>query len=186
MFIDRWGTLLETPRDGFARRAEDLRFLPGTLQALHRAARAGWNLYLLGNEEAVWTGALELEAWKGVEAGLLRTLTEAGVPIQRNYACLDHPKGIRGHDADTVFLLPNTGAFYHASHIDGVQLGKSWVIGDSTLELVAGWRSGCRMAGVRTGLALRDRAYHVDPELVGDTLPEVVLTLLQRERALTH
>jgi histidinol phosphatase-like enzyme len=186
LFVDRWGTLLELPPKGFARSTAEVRFVAGAQEALHRACRAGWHVYLLGNEEAVWTGKLPDAAWKEIDAFVLESLKRAGVALQRNYVCLDHPQGIRGHDSDTVFLLPNTGAFYHASHQDGVQLGKSWVIGDSTLELVAGWRSGCRMAGVRTGRALADGAFHVEPELVGADLGEVVLTLLERESALTH
>src|SRR5262249_8104250 len=125
-------------------------------------------------------GQLPLDQWKRIEKKMLDDLARAGVTIAANYACLDHPRGIAGRRNDSVYLLPNTGAFYHATHVDGIELAKSWVIGDSTLELVAGWRAGCRMAGVRTGLALADRAYEVDPEVVGNDLREVVLELLTR------
>jgi len=49
---------------------------------------------------------------------------------------------------------------------------------------VAGWRAGCRMAAVRTGLGLSDRAYEVDPEVFGRDLRSVLLELLQRCEAL--
>ena len=184
LFIDRWGTLLETPGEGFASTPAELRFFPGVLDALFRASRLGWQIYLLGNEDAVAFGRLSVEAWSAIEKKMLADLTGAGVPVAGNYACLDHPAGVAGRRNDSVYLLPNTGVFYHALHGQGVDLAKSWVIGDSTLELVAGWRAGCRLAAVRTGLALSDRAFEVEPEVVGDDLRALVLELLQRHEAL--
>jgi len=184
LFVDRLGTLLELPAAGHLKDPSELRFLPGALEALFRATRAGWKLYLLGNEEAVARGRLSVAGWTAIEQQLLEQLGRAGVPLARNYACLDHPEGVAGHRNDSVYLLPNTGAFYHASHEDGIELARSWVIGDSTLELVAGWRAGCRQAGVRTGLGLSDRTFHVDPEIVEDSLHTVVHVLLERAEAL--
>jgi D-glycero-D-manno-heptose 1,7-bisphosphate phosphatase len=186
LFIDRWGTLLETPPSGFASSPLELCFHAGALDALFRASQAGWRLYLLGNEDAVAFGRLPLEAWHEVEKKMLKELARAGVSITRNYVCLEHPEGAPGRRNDSVYLLPNTGAFYHALHVDGIDLAKSWVIGDSTLELVAGWRAGCRMAAVRTGLALSDRAFEVDPEVAGPDLRHVVAELLQRCEALRY
>lgn len=179
LFVDRWGTLLDPPARGFAREPAEVRFHEGVLEALFRAGRSGWRIYLLGNEPAVADGRLDDGAWQAVDGHVLGTLAGAGVPIARSYTCVDHPEGVPGHRADSVYLLPNTGAFYHAAHNDGVELAKSWVVGDSTVELVAGWRSGCRLAGVRTGLGLADGTFHVEPELVGADLREVLTQLLE-------
>ena len=184
LFVDRWGTLLETPSAGYASLPSEVRFHAGALDALFRASQAGWRLYLLGNEDAVAFGRLPVEAWREIEKKMLTDLARAGVAVARSYACIDHPEGAPGRRNDSVYLLPNTGAFYHALHVDGIELGKSWVIGDSTLELVAGWRSGCRMAAVQTGQGLADRTFVVDPELVAADLRRVVLELLQRTEAM--
>ena len=184
LFVDRWGTLLQTPAEGFARSPDEVSFTPGALDALFRASRAGWRIYLLGNEDAVASGRLPLPAWEAVEQHVLAELRRAGIAVARNYACIDHPEGAPGRRNDSVYFLPNTGAFYHAAHTDGIQLQKSWVIGDSTLELVAGWRAGCRQAAVQTGLALSDKTFKVDPELFADDLGSAVLELLERSAAL--
>lgn len=176
IFVDRWGTLLEVPEQGYPRSAEDVRFFPGVPESLFRMARAGWLVYLLGNEEAVARGEVTEAAWREVEAFVVERLERAGVTVASSYAGLDQP--------DSVYHLPNTGAFYHAAHTDGVALEKSWVIGDSTLELVAGWRAGCRQIGVRTGLALEDATYKVDPEFVADDLAAALRELLLRQHAL--
>ena len=183
LFIDRWGTLLDLPPAGFARGPEDLVFRPGTLDAMFRASRAGWNLYLLGNEESVAFGDVSDDDWADTEAALLEVLADAGVSLTRNYACLEHPRGRGRHRGDSVFFLPNTGAFYHAAHTDGVEIERSWVVGDSTLELVAGWRAGLRLAAVETGLALSDAAFEVEPEIVLSDLAEVLIYLCDQVEA---
>ena len=67
LFIDRWGTLLELPEQGFVARFEEARFYPGVLDAMFHAGQAGWNLYLIGNENSVASGELPFEAWQEFE-----------------------------------------------------------------------------------------------------------------------
>lgn len=174
IFIDRWGTLLELPRQGFLSRFERTEFIPGAIDALFHAGQAGWNLYLIGNEEAVAFGRLSEEKWNALEHDLLAHLRANGIRIKRNYASIDHPQGVPPHDKDSVFHLPNTGALYHAAQVDGIVLRQSWVIGDGSLELVAGWRASCRLAGVRTGEGLRDGLLQVDPEILANDLAEAL------------
>jgi D-glycero-D-manno-heptose 1,7-bisphosphate phosphatase len=178
LFVDRWGTLLEGGKRGFCSRPEDLLFQPGAVDALFRAQQAGWTIYLIGNEDAVAKGRLSDAAWERVSAALVAQLASLGVDVRRNYACLEHPSGKGTHRRPSVFLLPDTGVFFHAAQEDGVELPRSWVIGDSTLELAAGERAGCKIAGVRTGLGLGDKTLQVDPRFVGENLAEAVDHLL--------
>ena len=124
-------------------------------------------------------------SWGRMQEAITEELSSLGVRLRRFYACLDSPGGRGVHRRDSVFLLPNTGCFYQAAHMDGVVLGESWVIGDSTLELVAGWRAGLRLAGVETGLGLRDGQFHVEPEVVAPDLPTALSLLLDSEGALS-
>ncbi|MFT7480314.1 MAG: histidinol phosphatase-like enzyme [Gammaproteobacteria bacterium] len=165
LFVDRWGTLLEQP-DGVAESFDQVNFIPGALDALFHASQQHWHIYLVGNEDSVAFGNLPLEKWKAFETDLLEHMKAHGVPIKRSYACTDNPEGKAPHNQDSVFLLPNTGLLYHAAQTDGVKLRDSWVIGDGTLELVAGWRAGTRLAGVKTGTGLSDGPLQVEPDLM--------------------
>ena len=183
LFIDRWGTLLRLPEDGYGKNTSDVVFVEGVLDALFRASRAGWKIYLLGNEEAVAKGVVPAEQWEAIQEATAEGLAEAGVPLTRDYSCALHPEGQGKFCGDSVYQLPNTGAFYHAAHADGIQLERSWVIGDSTLELAAGWRAGVRLAAVRSGLGLVDGTLHVEPEFWEDDLCAVLSMLLGLETA---
>jgi phosphoglycolate phosphatase-like HAD superfamily hydrolase len=94
--------------------------------------------------------------------------------VVRSYACLDHHEGRGAHQRRSVFQLPDTGVFYHASQHDGVALNESWVVGDTTLDLAGGERAGCKVAAVRSGKGLRDAELEVEPGLWGERLCDVV------------
>jgi histidinol phosphatase-like enzyme len=143
LFIDLWGTLCELPRRGEAHRPEEVRFIPGALDALFRARRRGFSLYLIGNQASVAFGEVDDGTWLAIEDTLLSGLSGAGAELTR-----------------------------------GLDLRSSWVIGDSTLELVAGWRAGLRLCGVRTGLCLSDRAYDVEMDSSARSLTEAIEHLL--------
>jgi histidinol phosphatase-like enzyme len=179
LFLDRWGTLLVTPQRGFAEHPDELVFFDGALDALFRAQQAGFGLYLLGNEDAVAQGKLSDEAWKEVQGALHRRLAAHGLDLKRDYSCVDHPQGRGSHQQDSVYLLPNTGAFHHSVHFDNLALEHSWVIGDSTVELAAGWRAGTHIAAVKTGVGLADRTFEVDPPVVGRDLTGVLSELVR-------
>lgn len=179
LFIDRWGTLLERPASGYCTRFEDARFIEGAIDALFRASQAGWRLYLIGNEPAVAQGHWSTRSFERFEQALTDRLTSLGVPIARSYICIDDPLHGKGpRKRDSVYLLPNTGAMHHARQFDGLDLEQSWVIGDSTLEIAAGWRAGCRTAGVATGEALADGALHVEVDLFADDLTGAIRQIL--------
>ena len=148
LFVKRWGTLLQRPESGFPRFDPDL-LAPGALEALFRASQAGWWIYLMGNEDDVAHGRVDMETWEQFERDLMDHLSKNGVRVIRSYACTDDSvEGVKEHCKESVYRLPNTGVMYHAYQAEGVELKSSWVIGDETLELAAGWRAGCLTAGI--------------------------------------
>lgn len=181
LFIDRWGTLLcPEPGDPPLGFAPEL-LTPRAVETLFRAQQAGWLLYLIGNEEAVAFGRQSEQSWRNFEADLLAHLASLGVSVQRSYACLDHPDGRGQHAMPSVFQLPNTGVFYHAQQYDGVRLEDCWVIGDSSLELAAGDRVGCRLAALGEQRGLADDELFVDPLFYSPSLVAALEQVLEAD-----
>ena len=178
LFIDRWGTLVDSKDACLPCGSTPWSFVPRAVDAIFRAQQAGWLIYLIGNESAVADGLVSDSDWLAEERDLLARLAAQGVRVTRNYACLDHPRGKGLHKRPSVFLLPDTGVFFHALQNEAIVLEQSWVIGDSTLELAAGERAGMRTAGVRSGLGLGDRELIVDPQFIATDLAEFTATLL--------
>ncbi|MEZ5976658.1 MAG: hypothetical protein R3F34_00335 [Planctomycetota bacterium] len=180
LFLDTWGTLLELPESGAPRGPEDVRFVPGALEALFAAHSCGWRIYLVGNEHDVAFGRTDERTWALIEETLRGGLEDAGVVVTRSYLCTRHPNGQGRFKGDSVYMLPGTGAFYHASHTDGIRIEESWVVGDSTLELVAGWRAGLHTCAVQTGLAATDGEFHVDVDARFPSIVAFLEPLLER------
>jgi D-glycero-D-manno-heptose 1,7-bisphosphate phosphatase len=181
LFVDRWGTLFEEGTAPADLALDRVRFTAGAVDALFQAGQRGWRIYLVGNEDQVARGKVADAAWEAFERELLGRLASMGVRIARSYACLDHPEGRGAHRKNSVFRFPDTGVFFHAAQVDGVDLDESWALGDGTLELAAASRAGCRTVGLRTGLALSDRSLDVDLDLCCDTLAEAVGLFLASE-----
>lgn len=179
LFLDRWGTLLIEPESGLAEAKHGVRFHEGALEALFRVHRAGWYIYLVGNEDDVAFGKVSDQDWLEIQNDYQKAIHAAGIRLRRDYVCLDHPEGVGGHENDSVYRLPNTGILYHALNSDNIDLSKSWVVGDSTLELASGWRAGCHMGGVSTGLGLSDGTFQLEPEFMAADLSEALQILLQ-------
>ena len=174
LFVDHLGTLLVTPPRGFLSSPEEIEFTEGSLETLFQAGQSGWNIYLVGNESSVHSGKVQAETWETIHSEMLTILRSNGVCPTRSYICIDHPDGQEPHNKDSVYRMPNTGAMYHAAQADGISLPHSWIVGDHTTDLVAGWRAGCHMAGVRTGEGVQDGTLQVEPEILADDLAAFV------------
>ncbi|QDV07631.1 D-glycero-alpha-D-manno-heptose-1,7-bisphosphate 7-phosphatase [Planctomycetes bacterium Poly30] len=186
VFVNVLGTIVAPLENGNFPEIGDAVFYEGVLDGLFKVTQSGWNLYLMGNIDSVAFGRQGVEEWRSFSKGLHDHLRGHGIKLKRDYCCIDHPEGVKGQNNDSVYLLPGTGAMHHAAQADGVNLSVSWVIGDSTVELVAGWRADCRLVAVQTGQGLRDGAFQVEPELWSRTaagaLKEISndLTMLRR------
>ncbi|MEL6428976.1 MAG: HAD hydrolase-like protein [Planctomycetota bacterium] len=187
VFVDVLGTLIEpVGEDGtHFPDFDEASFYDGVLDGLFRVTQAGWKLYLIGNVPSVAFGAQTSEAWADFQGGFHAHLASMGIRLTRDYSCIDHPEGVKGRTRDSVYRLPGTGAMHHAAQADGIRLNLSWVVGDSSLDLVTGWRAGCRIAGVQTGEGLGDRQFEVEPELLGRSATGV-LKEIARDMTLLH
>jgi D-glycero-D-manno-heptose 1,7-bisphosphate phosphatase len=184
LFIDRFGTLLELHEGKPRTIYKEIKFQEGVLDALFRCVQSGWMIYLIGNESTVAGGQRSQADWEKFQTKLLAEMHKQGVDVAHCYACLTDPETGKGKaQVDSVFLLPNTGAMYHARQHDDIVLETSWVIGDSAVELAAGWRAGCRTAGIDSGEELSQPKLQTNPEFVSDSLVEALDQILQEAAA---
>lgn len=148
LFVSRWGALLERV-DGPCRTFAETRLSPRAGEILFRATQAGWKLYLVGNEPDVARGRVSDTAFETFQKTLHAHLAGLGIPVARDYVCLDHPQTGKGaHKRESVYRFPNTGAIYHALQEDGIDLRASWLVSDEVLELASGSRAGLQTLAI--------------------------------------
>jgi D-glycero-D-manno-heptose 1,7-bisphosphate phosphatase len=154
IFLDRDGTLIEDT--GYVARAEDVRVYPGTPEALTALKARGFRTVIVTNQSGIARGLFSEADYHAVHARLMELLGPG--LIDAAYFCADHP------ECATDRRKPRAGMLLEAARDLGLDLPRSWMIGDRPGDLEAGRRAGCRTILVRTGEGARasaDLADHV-------------------------
>ncbi len=138
VFLDRDGTLVEDR--GYTHRVEDYRLLPGVVEGLRRLAAGGYRLAIVTNQSGIGRGYFGVEEFERFQRRLLDDLARHGVAIERTYFCPHRP------DEGCTCRKPGDGLLSRAREELGADLGASWVIGDTALEVELARRAGCRGA----------------------------------------
>jgi D-glycero-D-manno-heptose 1,7-bisphosphate phosphatase len=150
VFLDRDGTLNE--EIGYLHRAEDVALVPGAAQAVARLNARGIPVIVVTNQAGIGKGKYGWDDYHTVMARIAELLAAAGAHLDASYAAPHHPQaeGPYRHP-DHPDRKPNPGMLLRAAGEHGLDLARSWMIGDKALDLEAGRNAGCRVALVRTG-----------------------------------
>jgi len=140
VFLDRDGTLMEEVN--YCNDPKRVRVFPGTVGALQRLRHAGWLTVVVTNQSGLARGKISPEQYAAVNAEFLRQLPGG---IDAVYFCADHP------DSPTPRRKPGSGMLEEAARNHGIDLSRSWMIGDKEIDVECGRRAGCRTILVRTG-----------------------------------
>jgi D-glycero-D-manno-heptose 1,7-bisphosphate phosphatase len=136
IFVDRDGTLIEDR--GYAHRVEDYARLPGAVEGLRLLRAAGYRLAIVTNQSGIGRGYFDEAAFERFQAHLLDDFRAAGVEFDAVYHCPHRP------DAGCDCRKPEPGLLRRAERELGVELARSWVIGDQLKDLELAARAACR------------------------------------------
>jgi D-glycero-D-manno-heptose 1,7-bisphosphate phosphatase len=144
VFLDRDGTLIEEKK--YLHRPEEVVLFPGAGSALSALRQAGYSLFMVSNQAGVGRGYFSLEDVAAVNARLVQELARESVRLDKIYIAPEAPgQPSRGRKPSPQFL-------YDARDEFGVDLSKSYMIGDKMLDLECGWNAGVKKSIlVRTG-----------------------------------
>lgn len=172
VFLDRDGvlsrSLLRNGKPVAPRTADEFELLPGTVEAVKRLHAAGFELIVTTNQPDVRTGVTRREAVEEMHRRLRDWL-----PL------LDDVKVCYHIDQDQCACRkPKAGLLLQAAQERGIDLARSWMVGDRWRDVAAGKAAGCRTVLIDYGYA-EPRAE--SPDHVVHSLSEAVDAIL-RER----
>ncbi len=177
LFLDRDGTL--NVEVDYLHRPEDAHLTPGAGAALARVNAFGIPVVVVTNQAGIGRGRYGWAEYEAVQARLRELLAEEGAHVDAAYACPYHEAGVDDYRvADHPDRKPNPGMLLRAAQDLGLDLTKSWMVGDKDVDLQAGRAVGCRVALVLTGYG---KAFeHMAADLVAPDLARAIDGILEQ------
>lgn len=186
IFLDRDGTLIHDP--GYLGDPGGVVLFPEVADTLRALAAAGFALVVCTNQSGIARGKYTVAQYERVAHRLDELLAAEGVRLLATYYCPFHPEGtVAPFSTDHEDRKPSPGMWRRAARDHGLDLARSYSLGDGERDVVAGRRAGTTAillaagrdkwplpAGAPTGGPL-------DPDFVARDLREAAIWILRRE-----
>ena len=143
VFLDRDGTIA---RDvNYCRRAEDFEILPSVPQAIRLLNQRGFKVVVVTNQSGIARGYFTEANLLQIHQYMKEELAKHGAQVDAIYYCPHHP------DDGCRCRKPKPGLLVKAAQDLGIDLGRSFVIGDAGRDIEAGKAAGCQTVLVTNG-----------------------------------
>jgi len=170
VFLDRDGTLnVQLVRDGkpFApERLEDFRLYDGVPAGCRALKAAGFALVVVTNQPEVGRGTIPREVVEAMHARLLALVPE----IDRIEACFDPGRGEVSRRRK-----PEPGMLLDAAQALGLEMARSWMVGDRWRDVDCGKSAGARTVLIDFGYSEK---FNSLPDYTVRTFGEAVAVVL--------
>jgi len=176
VFLDRDGTVAEEV--GYLNHISRFRLLGGVAPAIRRLNQASLPVVVITNQSGVGRGYFPESLVGQVHQRMAEELKREGARVDGVYYC-PHVSS-----DGCVCRKPRTGMLDAAARDLGLDLGRSFVVGDRRADLELAERAGARSVLVRTGYGEGELAWHASkwprqPDFVAADLAEAVDWILK-------
>ncbi len=183
VLLDRDGTINE--QMGYINHIERFIMLPGAAQAIKRLNDKSVPVAVVTNQSGLARGYFPAELLAQVHGKMNNALAEVSAHVDGIFICPHHPEAKEEqYRVDCQCRKPKTGLFDQASKELGLDLHKSYLVGDRWSDLKAAVKCGATPVLVLTGYGAGDYKYigphqEVQPAFVAKDLEEAVEWILK-------
>lgn len=145
VFFDRDNTLIAS--DGYLGDPAKVALIPGAADAIARVRGLGYAVVVFSNQSGVARGMFSEEDVQAVNARMAELLLadNPNAVIDRHEFCPFHPKGtVDVYARESDRRKPKPGMILSAANKLGLDVARSWVVGDAGRDIEAGKAAGCR------------------------------------------
>jgi D-glycero-D-manno-heptose 1,7-bisphosphate phosphatase len=182
--MDRDGTL--SHEVGYVNHVSRFRLYPWAVEAVRLANRSGFLAVVVTNQAGVARGYFPESVINEVHASLEGSMSAGGARLDGIYVCPHHPSvGDPPYRKDCDCRKPKPGLLRRAEADLGIDLARSFVVGDRLGDLELAWAVGATGVLVKSGYGLGELTYHApswsrQPDLVADHLLEAIERVVAR------
>lgn len=173
VFVDRDGVINELVPDPDTGRPEsplhvaDVRLIARAAGALRLLGGAGWRLVGVSNQPAAAKGTISLDELHAIQARVVALLAAEDVRFDDFRLCLHHPEGtVPELSGPCDCRKPAPGMLLDAARGLGIDLARSWMVGDTDGDVEAGRAAGCRTILVEHPDSAHKRTAQLRPDAV--------------------
>lgn len=177
VFLDRDGTL--NKYRGLISGPEDLDLENGVAKAIRKLNRSGWLAIVVTNQPVIARGMCSMDDVEQIHNKLKTLIGNQGAFLDDILFCPHHPD--KGYpEENSAYKIscncrkPSTGMLDQCAKKYNIDMSKSWMVGDTTVDIQTGVNAGTHTALLHTGQMGTDGKYKVQPEYVGNTLLDVI------------
>jgi len=141
IFLDRDGVIIrKAPEGSYVTAWSEVRFLPGSLEAIASFSRYGHKVIIITNQRGLACGRIQQARLDDIHARMKKVIRDKGGHIAAIYYC-PHEKA---QECDC--RKPRPGMLLRAAQEHKLRLRDCWMIGDKESDILAGQRAGCKTA----------------------------------------
>jgi D-glycero-D-manno-heptose 1,7-bisphosphate phosphatase len=160
VFLDRDGVIIENRPDD-VKSWDEVRFLPGAVEALRRLGATGHAVVVVTNQGVVGRGTISLAEATELNRRVIAAIEAGGGRVDAAYLCPHRAEDGCGCRKPAPGMLLRAGADL------GLDLGRSYLVGDAVTDLEAARAAGALGILVLTGRG-RDQAALLAGRAVAD------------------
>jgi len=184
IFLDRDGTINKYV--GFLRKPCELELEDCASEAIKIINNSDYLAIVITNQPVIARGEVTVEQLNDIHKKMETLLGEKGAYIDDLLYCPHHPdKGFEGEVKELKIECecrkPNIGLILEAVKKYNIDLEKSFMIGDSTLDIECAKRAGITGILVKTGVSGSDNKFIVEPYKIEENLLDAVNEIIEKE-----
>jgi len=143
ILLDRDG-VINADKVGYVESWDEFHFCPGALEAIRRLTEAGWEIYVITNQAGIARGLYSEQRLMDIHWRMMIEIRRAGGRVLGIQFC-PHTD-----EDECLCRKPRPGMLLNAAAKWGLDLTRSYLIGDSARDIQAGASVGCTTFWVRT------------------------------------
>ena len=182
VFLDRDGVInIDTD---LIHRPEDFELYPYAADSIKRLNKMGFLVVVVTNQSVIARGLCTLEELGNIHKKMETELGADGAFVEAIYFCPHHPHGgfegeIKEYKVQCECRKPSPGMLLQAQKRYNIDLGQSYLIGDSPRDIEAGANAKVTTIRVKTGHGMKPHT--TIPNHYVDTLVEAVKIIEENE-----
>jgi D-glycero-D-manno-heptose 1,7-bisphosphate phosphatase len=175
IFLDKDGTLVDDVPYNVD--PGQIRLTKNAGAGLQLMRDAGYRLFIVSNQSGVARGRFAEAALEGVWRRIAQLLAPWAVAIDGVYWCPHHPEGKLAEYAIACDCRkPQPGMLLRAASEHGIDLSRSWMVGDILHDVEAGRRAGCGTVLIDNG---NETEWQISPQRMPDLVAPDLLAAAQ-------